>query len=91
MYSLYRLESSTDWKPMRQQQTFPGFFKASWYLSRYPKDTFMKLPVSEKPSGVDSPLVKYRVVLLDLILLTSLLFILPDPLGIHYINCLLWI
>ncbi|CAK6972296.1 beta-galactosidase-1-like protein 2 [Scomber scombrus] len=41
---VHRLESSSHWMSMRQQQTFPGFFQATLYISRYPKDTFIKLP-----------------------------------------------
>lgn len=32
---------------MRQQPTFPGFFQAKLHMITSPKDTFIKLPVSE--------------------------------------------
>ncbi|XP_047450931.1 beta-galactosidase-1-like protein 2 isoform X1 [Mugil cephalus] len=39
-----RLVSSGQWKPMRQQPSFPGFFQTMLYVNSSPKDTFIKLP-----------------------------------------------
>ena len=46
-----RLESSGRWTSMRQQLSFPGFFQARLYVNTFPKDTFIKLPVSRKDSN----------------------------------------
>lgn len=39
-----RLEASSHWIAMRHRPSFPAFFQAKLYLSRSPKDTFIKLP-----------------------------------------------
>ncbi|XP_030600290.1 beta-galactosidase-1-like protein 2 isoform X2 [Archocentrus centrarchus] len=39
-----RLESSAHWLSMRQQPSFPGFFRAKFYVNGSPRDTFIKLP-----------------------------------------------
>ncbi|XP_028319765.1 beta-galactosidase-1-like protein 2 isoform X2 [Gouania willdenowi] len=43
-----RLEGSGSWISMRQQTSFPAFFKGRMYLNRNPKDTFIRLPVWKK-------------------------------------------
>uniref|UniRef100_A0A8C7XRL8 Si:dkey-224e22.2 n=1 Tax=Oryzias sinensis TaxID=183150 RepID=A0A8C7XRL8_9TELE len=40
----YRLQSSAQWKSMREKPSFPAFFQTKLYLSSSPKDTFLKLP-----------------------------------------------
>ncbi|KAM4628311.1 beta-galactosidase-1-like protein 2 isoform 2-T2 [Polymixia lowei] len=39
-----RLQSSGQWKSIRQQPSFPGFFHATLYVDSTPKDTFIRLP-----------------------------------------------
>uniref|UniRef100_A0A3P9KJ18 Beta-galactosidase n=1 Tax=Oryzias latipes TaxID=8090 RepID=A0A3P9KJ18_ORYLA len=39
-----RLQSSAQWKSMREKPSFPAFFQTKLYLSSSPKDTFLKLP-----------------------------------------------
>ena len=44
--SFYRIEKTGKWKSMKDQLSFPGFFRAKLFMIGSPKDTFIKLPVS---------------------------------------------
>lgn len=56
----YRLANSGHWMNMRQRPSFPGFFQAKLYVNSFPKDTFIKLPVSRTPSGTFDPVQQHE-------------------------------